>query len=134
MEQNKAVVLRFNKEIIAGKNTALVDELFAPDFVNRTVRPGYPTGSDGVLKFLSENLWTGFSDITVEIHDQIAEGDKVTTRKTIHGIHTGPFLGQPATNKKIGIFIIDIIRLRDGKYVEHWGVFDTQHVINQFTI
>src|SRR5580765_2076602 len=93
IEKNKAVVIRFNQEIIAEKNTAIVDEIFSPDFINRTVRPGYPTGPDGVLKFLSDNLWTGFSNISVEIHDQIAEGDKVTTRKTIHGIHSGTFLG-----------------------------------------
>ena len=130
-EKNKEVVIRFNQELIAAKNTTIVDELFAPDFINRTVRPGYPTGPDGVLQFLRENLWTGLSNITVEIHDQIAEGDKVTTRKTIHGILTGSFLGQPATNKKIGIFIIDIVRLKDGKYIEHWGIFDTQSVIAQ---
>jgi predicted ester cyclase len=48
--------------------------LLAPDFINRT------------------------PDLSVEIHDQIAEGDSVTTRKTIHGTHRGALYGVPPTN------------------------------------
>lgn len=130
---NKAVVTRFNKEMIEGRNASIIDELFDPEFVNRTVRPGYPTGSDGVLKFLKEGLWTGLSNIHVEIHDQTGEGDQVTTRKTIHGNHTGTLFGQPATGRKVEIFIIDIVRLRNGKYLEHWGIFDMKNVLAQIT-
>jgi len=28
---------------------------------------------------------------------------------------------------------MDIIRLKDGKFVEHWNVLDWQHVISQLT-
>jgi predicted SnoaL-like aldol condensation-catalyzing enzyme len=30
-------------------------------------------------------------------------------------------MGIPAFNKKVVIAVIEIIRLRDGKYVEHWA-------------
>ena len=56
------------------------------------------------------------------IHDQLAEGDKVTTRKTITGTHTGLLLGIAPTGRTIAIDVIDIVRLRDGRYVELWGV------------
>jgi predicted ester cyclase len=58
----------------------------------------------------------------VTIHDQIAEGDKVTTRKTISGIHMGPFAGVTPTRKPVSIDVIDVVRVRNGQYVEHWGI------------
>ena len=60
--------------------------------------------------------------LTVTIHDQVAEGDKVTTRKTISGTHTGTFLGVPATGKPVSIDVIDIVRVENGRYAEHWGI------------
>lgn len=69
----------------------------------------------------------------VVIHDQIADGDKVTTRKSFHAIHKGEFFGVPPTGKNVVMDVIDIIRLRDGKYVEHWGILDMQRVMAQIT-
>jgi len=60
--------------------------------------------------------------MAVTIHDQIAEDDKVTTRKTISGVHTGTLMGVPATGRIVSISVIDIVRVEDGRYVEHWGV------------
>jgi predicted ester cyclase len=62
------------------------------------------------------------SGLGVTIHDQIAEGDKVTTRKTISGTHTGPFAGIAPTGKPVSIDVIDVVRVRNGQYVEHWGI------------
>ncbi|RYD84989.1 MAG: ester cyclase, partial [Sphingobacteriales bacterium] len=61
-------------------------------------------------------------DIQVTIHDQVAEGDMVTTRKTISGTQTGPLLGAPATGRSISIEVIDMVKVKNGKYVEHWGI------------
>ncbi|WP_322113685.1 ester cyclase [Leptospira limi] len=56
------------------------------------------------------------------MYDQIAEGDKVTTRKAILGTRLGPLMGIKPTQKQIRIDVIDIIRLHDEKFVEHWGI------------
>lgn len=58
----------------------------------------------------------------MDIHDQIAEGDWVTTRKTIRGTHRGALMGVPPTNRAVAIDVIDMVRIRDGRYVEHWGL------------
>jgi predicted ester cyclase len=71
-------------------------------------------------KMFSEILRPALPDMKVEIHDQIAEGDKVVTRKDITGTHLGSFLGVPATGRRVTISVIDIVRLRDGQYLEHW--------------
>jgi len=122
MSVNKSAVLRFNKEVIERGDESTFRALMAPEFVNRTAPPGAPNGADGMLHTFNRVLRPAFPDLQVEIHEQIAEGDKVTTRKTIHGTHRGELLGIPATNRRISIDVIDIVRLDNGRYVEHWGL------------
>jgi len=74
-------------------------------------------------------LRPALSKLTVTIHDQIAEGDKVTTRKTISGVHTGTLLGIRATGREVSISVIDIVRVEDGRYAEHWGVNTLPNVL-----
>jgi predicted ester cyclase len=132
-EQNKVIVTRVNKEFIEGGNMETFNEIFAPDFINQTAPPGSPKGPDGVVYFFNHLLKSAFPDLKVIIHDQVAEGDKVTTRKSFHATHQGEFLGVPATNKPVVMDVIDIIKLRDGKFIEHWGILDMQSVMAQIT-
>jgi len=89
------------------------------------------TGPDGMLSTFNDVLRPAFPDLRVEVHDQIAEGDKVATRKTIRGTHQGPLLGIAPTGKQVAIEVIDVIRLRDGQYVEHWGINTLSVVLAQ---
>lgn len=45
----------------------------------------------------------------------------------------GEFFGVAATNKSVVMDVIDIIRLCDGKFVDHWGVLDMQNIMTQIT-
>jgi len=131
-DRNKAIVLRFNKEIIEQHNVAVLDELVAPDFVNHTAPPGASPSRDGLIAFMAM-FRNAFSDIQVDIFDQVAENDKVVTRKAINATHTGPFMGIPATGKRVALNLVDIIRIKDGKYAEHWAVRDTASLMQQLT-
>lgn len=128
-EQNKAVVRRFNTEVLEQMNEASIHELLADDVVNHTAAPGTPPGKENFTFFLKNVLGAGFPERRVEIHEQIAEGDLVVTRKTIHSTHTGEVFGIPPTNKPVEIKVIDIIRVRNGQYVEHWGQSNLMEVI-----
>lgn len=66
----------------------------APDFVNRSAASGMSTGPDGMLATFNNVLRPAFPDLRVEVHDQIAEADKVTTRKTFRGTHPGAVAGR----------------------------------------
>jgi predicted ester cyclase len=132
-QENKAIVTRVNKEFIEGGNVNTVYEIFAPDFVNQTAPPGSPQGPEAIIYFFNHLLKPAFPDLKVEIHDQVAEGDKVTTRKSFYATHTGEFFGIPATQKPVVMDVIDIVRLRDGKYVEHWGILDMQSLMAQLS-
>lgn len=118
----KAVVRRFNDEVITKGDRASFDALISPDFVNRSAPPGAPNGPESLWNTFENVLRPALSNLQVTIHDQIAEGDKVTTRKTVTGIHDGPLMGVEATGRTIAIDVIDIVRVADGRYAEHWGV------------
>lgn len=129
-ESNKQVVLRFNKEFLERGNVAVLKEIVADNFVNHTAPGNISNDVNGLIQFV-EVLHKGFPDMRVEIHEQIAEGDIVATRKTIHATHLGEIMGRKPTGKKITMNVIDMVRVKDGKYVDHWGRNDIMQVIQQ---
>ena len=131
VEQDKALVLRFVEEIFNRGNMSVVDELFAPDFVEHEELPaGIPNDREGVIQ-LTTMLRSAFPDFKATIEDIIAEGDKVVIRQTWRGTQKGVFMGIPPTGKSVSIGVIDIIRMADGKVVEHWGQMDSMGMIQQ---
>jgi steroid delta-isomerase-like uncharacterized protein len=109
-------------------NLAAIDELFAPDFVEHQV--GIAPGRDGVKGSIQE-LRSAFTDFHLQVEDAIAEGDRVWLRLHATGTHAGPFMGVPATGRRIDVTVIDIVRIADGRLVEHWGVADRLAVAQQ---
>jgi predicted ester cyclase len=108
-------------------------ELVADNVVNHSAPPGMPNGPESMVYFIQNILRTGFPDLKVEILEQVAEKDLVTTRKKITATHTGSIMSIPASNKKVVINVIDIIRIQDGKYAEHWGVSNFSDVIAEIS-
>jgi predicted SnoaL-like aldol condensation-catalyzing enzyme len=120
-ERNKSVVTRFNKEFIEQGDVRVFEELVAADFVNRSAATlNIPAGREGIKDYIMDVLRKALTDIKVEIFDQITEGDTVVTRKAISGIQVGEFLGKPATNERMVMHAIDVVKLKDGQYIEHW--------------
>jgi predicted ester cyclase len=128
--QNSVVVRRFVEEFQSKHDEAVAQELLAEDFVDGSPPAGLSPDRDGALT-LHAALFVAFPDVRVEIHDQIEEGDKVVTRKTLKGTHNGEFMGIAATGCPVAWNVIDILRVRDGKIVEHWNVVDTLALIQQ---
>lgn len=119
---NKAIVCRFNQQVIEQCNREAFEALVADEFVNHSAVEGQPHGRESLWNTFKNVLHAGLSDLKVEVLDQVAEEDKVTTRKRITGQHTGALLGIPATGRAVSIEVIDIVRIEDGRYVEHWGI------------
>lgn len=120
LEENKKVVIRFNKEVLEKGRTEIIREMVADDLINWTAPSSVPNTIEGVVQNI-KMMHEGLSDFYVEIHEQLAERDLVATHKTIHATHTGEIMGHKPTNKRIAIDVMDFVRLRDGKYIEHWG-------------
>ncbi len=76
-------------------------------------------------------FFSALPDLHAVIHEQIAEGDRVMTRKLLRGTHQGPLFGVPPTHKPISIEVIDILRVRKGKITDHWNLVDQLGVVPQ---
>ena len=133
-EENKAKVRRLIDEVFSRQNLGVADEIMAPDIKeNQRFVPPIPTGPDG-SKALSKSLHSMFSDFTFTIEDMVAFGDKVWFRMKARGTNTGKVMGRPPTGKKVEVDVIDIVRFKDGKIVEHWGVPDQLGMLEQLGI
>lgn len=132
-EKNKEIVLRFNREVIEQGNVDAFYELVSPNVINHAAPEDTPNGPESMRHFILQILRVGFPDVKVEIMDQVAEGDKVTTRKALHATNTGEFMGIPPSNKRVAIQVIDIIRLHQGKYAEHWGISNIPDIIRKIS-
>ena len=132
-ERNKEVVRRFIEEVQNQKNWDVFDELHAPDFVNLSAPPGVPSDLAGGRMFLGAFL-NAFPDCHVTIDDMIAEGDRVATKKTFTGTHSAEFNGIPATGRRVTLQYVDILRVRDGKIVEHWLSMDQMSFMQQLGV
>lgn len=128
-DENKEVVRRFNIEVIQNGSEVAFHALMSPDFINHAAPPGMPQGPESMWDTFEKVLRPALSNLKIVIHDQIAEADKVTTRKTISGIHSGTLLGVPATGRELTISVIDIVRIEGGRYAEHWGLNTLSNVI-----
>jgi steroid delta-isomerase-like uncharacterized protein len=123
-EDNKALVRRFVDEVQSGGNVALIDEICSPEFVNHSAPPGIPADREGV-KIVTAIFRGAFPDSYFTVEDMMAEGDKVATRKTFHGTHEGDFMGMPPSGRVVSMGLIDIVRISDGRVVEHWSMGDS---------
>jgi len=99
-------------------------EIVAPDFVARSVPPGFTDDADGFVE-LAKHLKAAMPDGKLTIDDIFAAGDKVAVRFTHAGTHQGDFFGIPASNRTVTITAIEIYRLSGGKIAEYWGEYNT---------
>jgi len=108
-----------------------------PDLVDRFVAPDYrnhnafvPDGREANRQF-----WTAFfhalPDLTATMEDLVISGDRVVGRFIYHGTHAGEFMGIPATGRKVEMRSIDIWRVEDGMFVEHWDELNTLQLLQQ---
>ena len=58
----------------------------------------------------------------------------MVTRKTVRGTHRGESMGIPPTGKQVAVGLIDILRVADGKLVEHWNQVDTLGMLQQLGV
>ena len=131
---NKALARRVFEEGFNQGKAESIDELIAAEFVDHGAAPGVPdTGTESFRQTMLL-FRTAFPDVHVTIDDMIAEGDRVVTRSLWHGTHRGTFFGIPATGKSFSLTSTDILRIEQGKVVEHWGNEDDLGMLQQLGI
>lgn len=123
LARNKQIVQRVWNDLVNRGRLESLDELVSPEFCDHTPLPGQPGDLEGLMQRLML-LHGAFPDFHSTILDLTAEGDKVVALIRSTGTHQQPFLGEPPSGKRFNILEIHIMRLADGKMVEHWGMPD----------
>lgn len=115
-----------------------IDEIFIqrnPDAVEKWVvenyrqhQPGIPNGRKPFKEYLKK-LFIAFPDYTGEIENIVVQDDLVSFHFKWWGTHEGTFLGVKPTGKKITRRTADVLRIKNGKIVEHWGIVDQVNML-----
>jgi steroid delta-isomerase-like uncharacterized protein len=130
---NKAAARRLYEEAFAQGKTEVVDEVLEADFVCHD--PNSETGEirgAQTIKGEIDYFRNAVPDLFWHVEDQLAEGDKVTTRYTLGGTHQGEFFGVPGSGKRIEISGINVDRFDEsGKMVEEWASYDLLGAMRQ---
>lgn len=130
MTDNKTLARRLYDEVLNRGDLAVADEFLAPDLIDHEAGPEAPRGTETMKAFVT-TLRTGFPDLRFTVEDVIAEGDLVACRFTMTGTNTGGFMDAPATGRSVSVQGVDIMRFRDGRVIEHWGITDQLSLLQQ---
>lgn len=128
----KAIARRVLEEIFPADDEGALAQVIGDDFVNHEAPPGTPPGLGSITYFM-HMLNKAFSDQRWTIHRVIAEGDLVALHCTHSGRHTGEFFGRAPTGRTFAYKQMHIVRVVDGKGVEHWAVRDDATLMRQLT-
>src|SRR5215207_9500207 len=122
-EENMALARRFMEARVVKRDLAAVEEMLAPDFVNRNkLLPGQKPNREDYLRGIAA-FHAAQSEGQLIIEDQVAGGDKVVTRFVVHGPHDrGDLMGVAPTGRVLTNRAIVIHRIVEGKIAEEWGM------------
>jgi predicted ester cyclase len=127
LEANLRRSRRLYQEVFGKGNYSAADELMAADIINHGAASPPIPGTDGI-KRQAALLRTAIPDLHVALNDQFGHGDRVVSRWTGSGTHTGP-LNLPtrtvaATGNSISFDEIRIDRHDGGRIAESWWIPD----------
>ncbi len=133
-ENNKALVHRFYDEFYNGRDQSALDRYFASDYVHHpadlpTRRMDFADFRKRALQYLD-----AFPDLSREIEDQVAEGDRVATRSILRGKQERDLPDLPSKGKQIEVRSIIIYRIADGKIAEGWECYDSLSMMMQLEV
>jgi predicted ester cyclase len=126
-ENIKAVARRL-AEAHGQNDVQAVRELLSPGLVWRMAGVPDAMGRDDYLKGM-ESGRESFSDLSIVIEDEIAEGDTLAVRWTIRMRHTGTFEDIAPTGRKIEFTSIWFYRVVENRIVQAWSM--DEHFIDK---
>jgi steroid delta-isomerase-like uncharacterized protein len=126
-EPNKAIVRRYF-EAVNTRDVTVYDDIVDPAVTFH----GMQVSSGEQLKEKAREIVNAFPDMSLTVEHLVAEGDKVAAMVSAKGTHTGGFEGIPATGRTIdNVVESDVFRIRDGRIVEAWHLYDAFGLMQQ---
>jgi predicted ester cyclase len=132
-EENKSLARYYVEQVLNEGNLNALDNLVSPNY-KRHISPTAPSLTLEAQKQRLAGLRAAFPDVYVTIDDLIAEGDRVAFCMTLRGTHQGQFQGIAPTGKPVTVFAFDVVRIENGKFIEHWGGPDLLNLLQQLGV
>jgi serine phosphatase RsbU (regulator of sigma subunit)/predicted ester cyclase len=122
VEENMVLARRFMEARVKGDVDAL-EEMLPPDFISHTrLLPEEVQGRQGVI-WAAAQVAGAISNASVVVEDQVAQGEKVVTRFTVHSTHDrAEIMGLAPSGRQMTNRVILIHRILEGKIAEEWGI------------
>ena len=121
-----------NREIYKAIETGDVSKI--KDYIDKdAVDHGGPDGQeikggDSILAMIG-SIHNSFTDLKMEIIADATSGDYVFTLSRLTGTTTAnPGMGMPP-NKKMDSKSVDVVKVKDGKAIEHWSFIDPKDMM-----
>jgi steroid delta-isomerase-like uncharacterized protein len=107
-------------------DTAPFPDLFTETYIQHSGRSasGLAAQIDNFRRIL-----TSMPDLRLRVEDRIIAGDKVVARNTYSATHTQTIRDIPPTGRGFTFRTIDIWRIENGKFAEHWDLTDVAEVL-----
>ena len=129
------VVRDFIEVVLNQEKYDEIDMYISPHFQTHSlhINPKPVTLGNPPKSFKEALIQSGsaLSNFRRKIEDIFADKDKVVVRWISTAKHTGNFMGIPATNKEINFSGMSIYRVKYGKIVDEWYVWDRQGLMEQ---
>ncbi len=121
----EALIRRWFDEVWNQGMSQTIDELLPEDAVMWGVgRPEESSQGATAFKEFYRAMRSACPDAKIVLDQVVLQGDTAFARWTATMTHTGDGLGLPATNRTVTIWGMSACRVRDGKIVEGWNVWD----------
>lgn len=125
MSDNLRMLGKYSAAMDAG-DTEAVFEFWADDFVSHVTARVNPERVGSDVRGDEQQWWqqvrSAFPDMTFTVNLLIESDDLVVSNWTVKGTHTGTaFYDVPPSGSPVEINGTAILRIRDGRIVEHWG-------------
>jgi predicted ester cyclase len=111
---------------------AVIDEIAAPDCIEH--QEGAQAKGPEAVRSTAVRLRASFPDLELRVDDIAAHRDMVWVRVRARGTDTGGVAGRAPSGRNIEADVVDVMRFRDGKMVEHWGVADRLGMLRLFRV
>ena len=103
------------------RDTSVFPELFTEAYIQHSGRS--PSGLAAQIETF-RGIFSRMPDVQVRAEDRIIDGDKVVARMAFSATHTQPLQGIAPTGRRFVLRTIDIWRVENGKFAEHWDIVD----------
>ena len=133
-ERNKADFMQLYTDLFNQGKLSIADDLFAEDFIDREVPPGWPDRGPESVRYLVTMFRNAFPDLTFRVEELIAEGDTAAARVVWTGTHRGNWAGVAPTGRAVQQMQMHFMHFRDGKMIEHMAVRDDLGLMQQFGV